>query len=150
MQPVHSPGAEALGAGVMGLKKLTAGDGYTYLTRQVVTLTLYGRVSGTIQVESGATIIARNGVSGTVHVAASAQATFHNRMSGTLHVHRGGVAELAPSAIATGTMQVEGTLVNHGTRGEQVRGHGVVDDREGSTVRPPDETWEDGTTVYYG
>jgi hypothetical protein len=27
---------------------------------------------------------------------------------------------------------------------------GTVDDREGSTVREPDEKWDDGTAVYYG
>ena len=45
-------------------------------------------------------------------------------------------------------MMIDGTLVNHGTRGVQVQGAGVVDDREGSTVRPPDETLDDGTVTY--
>lgn len=122
----------------------------TLVIRSGVTLNLYGRLSGTVQVQAGATLVARSDVSGTVRVASTAQATFYEHMSGTLHVDRGGVATLAPSSLATGTMHVEGTLVNEGTRGVQVHGPGVVDDREGSTIRQPDETWEDGTTVYYG
>jgi len=122
----------------------------TLVIRPGVTLNLHGRVSGTVRVEAGARLIARSDVSGTVNVASTAQATFYERMSGTLHVDRSGVATLAPSSVATGTMHIEGTLVNEGTRGVQVHGSGVVDDREGSTIRQPDETWEDGTMVYYG
>lgn len=115
-----------------------------------VTLTVHGRVNGTVEVRGGATFNAQSDVNGTVHVASNGQATFHRRMDGTLNVDRGGSAALGPSAVALGTMNIEGTLVNHGTRGVQIRGEGVVDDREGSTVRQPDETWEDGTVVYYG
>lgn len=122
----------------------------TLVIQPGVTLNLHGRVSGTVRVEAGGTLIARNDVSGTVNVASTAQATFYEQLSGTLHVERGGVATLAPASVATGTMHIEGTLVNEGTRGRQVHGSGVVDDREGSTIRQPDETWEDGTTVYYG
>lgn len=121
----------------------------TLVIRPEVTLNLHGRVSGTVRVEAGARLIARSDVSGTVSVAATAQATFYARMSGTLHVERSGVATLAPSSVATGTMHIEGTLVNEGTRGMQVYGSGVVDDRENSTIQQPDETWEDGTTAHY-
>lgn len=100
--------------------------------------------------QGGATLTAFGDVHGTVHVAANTRATFHRRMGGTLNVGRDGVATLASSAIALGTMNIEGALINHGTRGVQVHGAGVVDDREGSMVRPPDETWQDGTVVYYG
>jgi hypothetical protein len=47
-------------------------------------------------------------------------------------------------------MHIEGTLINQGTRGVQLHGDGDVEDREGSTVRPPDEVWDDGTVVYNG
>ena len=115
-----------------------------------VTLTLHDRVSGTVQVTAGATLEAHADVSGTVHVAAGAHATFYNHMTGTLQVERGGIATLAPSSVATGAMRIDGTLVNEGARGLHVRGAGVVEDREGSTIRQPDETGEDGTQVYYG
>jgi hypothetical protein len=121
----------------------------TLVIKTGVTLTVHGSVSGTVEVQPGATLKAQGDVSGTVHVATDAEATLLGRVSGTLKVSRGGVATLAPSAVALGTMSIDGTLINHGTRGVQVHGAGVVDDREGSTVRQPDETWEDGTEVYY-
>lgn len=122
----------------------------TLVIRAGVTLGAHGRVNGTVEMQSGATLNAQSDVNGTVNVASNAEATFHRRMGGALNVARDGVAILAPSAIALGTMNIDGTLINHGTRGVQVHGAGVVDDRDGSTVRPPDETWEDDTAVYYG
>lgn len=120
----------------------------TLVIRSGVSLTLYGRVSGTVHVEQAATVEARGDVSGTVHIESTAEATFHQAMAGTLHVEPGGMATLARSAVALGTLHVDGTLVNYGTRGTQILGSGTVDDRENSTVREPDETWEDGTVVY--
>ena len=71
------------------------------------------------------------------------------RKRGSLNMNRGGVVTLAESAVALGTMRIDGTLSNHGTRGTNVHGAGVIDDREGSTVRPPDETRDDGTAIYW-
>lgn len=122
----------------------------TLVVQSGVILTTHGRISGTVEVQSGANLNARSDVSGTVSVAVSAEATFYGRMSGTLTVSRGGVATLAPSAIALGVMKIDGTLINEGTRGVRVHGTGAVEDREGSTVRPPDEQLGDGTVVYYG
>lgn len=114
------------------------------------TVTVHGSVSGTLNVQQGATLIAEGQVSGTVHVQRGSEATFNAQASGTIHVERGATATLGPSATAFGMMKIDGVLVNHGARGKQVHGSGTVDDREGSTIREPDETWADGTTVYYG
>lgn len=122
----------------------------TLVVESGVMLTTHGRISGTVEIQPGATLNAQSDVSGTVSVAATAEATFHGRMSGTLTVSPGGVATLAPSAIALGVMKIDGTLINEGTRGVRVHGTGAVEDREGSTVCPPDEHREDGTVVYYG
>lgn len=123
---------------------------HTLVIRPGVSLTVHGRVKGTVHVEGGARLDARGDVNGTVHVGPNAEATFHRKMGGTLHIERSGTATLAASAVALGTLHVEGKLVNYGTRGVQVHGGGTVDDREGSTVREPDEKWDDGTAVYYG
>jgi hypothetical protein len=113
-----------------------------------IILTAHGRLSGSVSVRVGATLDARNDVSGTVNVRANADATFHRAASGTLNISRGGVVTLTKSAVALGTMHVDGTLINYGTRGVNVHGAGFVDDREGSTVRRPDETLDDGTVIY--
>lgn len=113
-----------------------------------VTLTAHGRLSGTVSVRAGASLDARNDVSGTVNVGANAEATFHRAASGTLNVSRGGIVTVTRSAVALGTMHVDGTLINYGTRGVKVLGAGFVDDREGSTVLRPDETLDDGTVIY--
>jgi len=114
------------------------------------TVTTNGRVSGTVNVKSGAILDARADVGGTVHIAAGGRAAFHASMGGTLHMEHGGVAALGPSAVALGTIRVEGELIDHGTRGVQVSGGGIIQDLEGSSVRQPDETWDDGTIVYRG
>jgi hypothetical protein len=69
-------------------------------------------------------------------------------MIGTLHVNRSGTATLLPTAVVLGTIHIEGTLINEGTRGVHTYGAGVNDDREGSTVRHLDEIWDDGITIY--
>lgn len=122
----------------------------TLKIRPGVTLTVHRRVSGTVEAQPGATLQAQSDVDGTVDVSANAEATLHSRMGGTLNVNRGGVATLAPSAIALGTMRIDGTVTNNGTRGVEVHGAGVADYRDGSTIRPPDETREDSIVVYYG
>jgi hypothetical protein len=113
-----------------------------------VALTTHGRISGTVEVGEGSTLDARNDLSGTLSVAANGVATIHRQASGTLHVGTGATVTLAESAVAIGTMHIDGRLINYGTRGVNVSGTGVVDDREGSTVRPPDETLDDGTVIY--
>lgn len=120
----------------------------TLIVRPGVQLTITGRVLGTVQVQSGASLNAVGSVSGTVHVEAGARAEFHSRLGGTLHVDRGGVATLSPGAVALGSLSIDGLLINEGTRGTQVRGRGSVDDRDGSRVREPDETTEDGAVIY--
>lgn len=128
--------------------ELTEDVSRTLVIEPGVTLRTFGKLSGTVTVRRGAALDARGSVSGTVSVAERAEATFHGRASGTLNVARGGVITLAETAIALGVMRVDGTLVNYGTRGIDVRGAGVVDDREGSTVRQPDERLGDGSTIY--
>ena len=112
-------------------------------------VTTHGTISGTVEVRDGQ-LDAVGPVSGTVNVARGATAHFSSRMSGTLVVRPGGKAHLRPGAVATGTMIIDGVLVNEGTRGVQVSGVGTVEDRAGSAVREPDELWDDGTAVYYG
>ncbi len=122
----------------------------TLVIESGVSVTTHGVVNGTVSVRRGARLDAVNKVNGTVHVESGAEATFKHSMGGTLHVERGGTATLEASAVALGTMHIEGMLINHGTRGGSVHGAGQVDDREGSTVRPPDETLDDGTVIYRG
>lgn len=108
------------------------------------------KLSGSVTVESGASLDAKGHVTGTVHVAAHGEATFHQKASGTLNVSQGGRVRLTETSIALGTMRIDGVLVNEGVRGVQVHGTGTVEDRPGATVRQPDETWPDGTVVYWG
>lgn len=108
-----------------------------------------GPVSGTVQLMESASLDARGPVTGTVSVADAAHLTVHERAGGTLHIAAGGVAHLLPGSVALGTMRVDGTLINEGTRGVQISGSGYVDDRDGSTVRQPDAWGPDGTSVYY-
>lgn len=121
----------------------------TMIVQSGAHLVTQSKVSGTVQVEDGAWE-AQAAVSGTVAVGPHGRATFFHRMSGTLSVAAGGVARIAPGAVALGTMQVDGELVNEGTRGVHVHGRGEVDDREGSRVRQPDETGSDGSVTYRG
>lgn len=105
-------------------------------------------ISGTVVVEQSAVLETRSPISGTVTVRQGGRALFRDRMSGTLNVDHGGTATLAPTAVALGTMNINGELTNEGVRGVQVNGQGHVFDAPGSTVRKPDETWADGTVVY--
>ncbi|NVC25162.1 hypothetical protein E7Z53_17200 [Kocuria salina] len=107
-------------------------------------------LTGSVNVESGASLDAKGHVMGTVNVAAHGEATFHQQASGTLNISQGGRVRLAETCVALGTMNIDGELVNEGVRGVQVHGTGTVEDRPGSTVRQPDETWPDGTVVYRG
>lgn len=120
----------------------------TLVIESGATVTTIGRVSGTIKVKSGAILDARGDVGGTVQIAAGGRAAFHASVGGTLHIEHGGVAAIGRTAVALGTMYVEGELINHGTRGFQVSGTGIVQDLEDSSVQQPDETWDDGTVVY--
>lgn len=54
----------------------------TLIVEAAVTLTVYGRVSGTVTIRSDATLIACSDVCGTVHVGPSAAATFHRSRAG--------------------------------------------------------------------
>jgi hypothetical protein len=54
---------------------------------------------------------------------------------------------LLPGAVALGVLHIEESLINEGTRGGNVSGRGSIDDRKGSTVRRPDRSLPDGTTV---
>ncbi|MGP5197341.1 hypothetical protein [Arthrobacter rhombi] len=120
----------------------------TLIIRPGVAVVSYAKISGTIVVMPGATLDARGPVSGTVTIQDEARATFHSSASGTVKVSGGAVMHLLPGSIALGVLKVEGTLINEGTRGLNVTGQGVVDDRIGSIVRRPDRTLRDGTTVY--
>ena len=122
----------------------------TLIIQPGVTLNVTAKISGTVDIGDGSTLNAQSGVGGTVHVRPGGQVTFHERMGGTLHIARGATATIEPNATALGTINVDGTLINFGTRGVQVHGTGIVDDREGSSVREPDETQEDGTVIYRG
>lgn len=122
----------------------------TLVVQPGVTLTTYGRLSGTVVVYEHAKLDARNDVSGTVTVTARAEVTFHRNARGTLNVNSGGIVTLTESAVAFATMHIDGTLINYGTRGTSLHGAGVVDDRKGSTIRSPDEVLDDGTVVYRG
>ncbi|MDN5721137.1 hypothetical protein [Corynebacterium sp.] len=104
-------------------------------------------VSGTVRIEDGEWE-AQADVNGTVDVGPRGRATFFQRVGGTLRVAVGGVAQIAPGAVALGTMRVDGELVNEGTRGVSVHGQGRVDDRPGSRVRQPDEIRPDGSVAY--
>ncbi|TDE08203.1 hypothetical protein [Jiangella asiatica] len=133
----------------------TSGDLHEEVHRTLVIasgveLAVHGVISGTVNVQSGAVLDARNDVYGTVNVEPDAQMRVHKHANDTLNVQRGGTITILPSAVALGTIHVEGTLINEGTRGTQVHGAGAIEDREGSSVRPPDETRGDGAVVYYG
>lgn len=132
-----------------------SGDLYENVDRTLVieneaTVTSHGRINGTVQLTPGTAFESRGTINGTVNVQRDATATFHARYNGTLNVDRGGVARLAPTAVALGTMDIEGTLINEGVRGVQVFGSGTVEDLPGSTVREPDEVRPDGAVVYRG
>lgn len=120
----------------------------TVVLRNGAEVVVHGVVKGTVQVQRGSRVEFMNAVNGTVNVETGASASFFYRLGGTLNVYAGGSAFLSSSAVALGSMCIEGTLINEGVRGVNVSGSGVVEDREGSTVRLPDETWHDGTVVY--
>jgi len=122
----------------------------THIIRPGIYVTTFAAISGTVRVMSGATLVAKASVSGTVDVENGARAVFHGRASGTIKVDRGAEVHLMRGSVALGFIQVDGTLINEGIRGVNVSGPGRVDDREGPTVRRPDRTLPDGTTVYEG
>lgn len=120
----------------------------TLVLRPGVNVTTLAAVSGTVRVMSGATLRAQGPVSGTVSVEDGARAIIHGQAGGTIKIDRGAEVHLLPGAVALGVIRVEGSLINEGVRGANVSGPGNVEDREGSTVRHPDRTLPDGTTVY--
>jgi hypothetical protein len=87
-----------------------------------VALITTGRISGTVNVLGGASLEAKNNVGGTVHIEPGGRATFHAGVGGTLVVDRSAVAVLTRSAVALGSLNIQGELVNEGTRGVQVTG----------------------------
>lgn len=122
----------------------------TLIVRSGAHVTLWAKLSGTVVVERDAVLEACAAVGGTVDVLAGGRTLFRDKVGGTLHVREGGAATLADTAVALGTMKVDGVLTNEGVRGVQVNGQGRIIDAPGSTVRQPDETWADGTVVYLG
>lgn len=120
----------------------------TLIVRPGIELVATGDINGTVHIQRGAALTATGDVTGTVHVASGARADFHSRLDGTLQVDSGGVATLMTGAVALGSMNIDGLLINHGARGVQVHGQGSVDDREGSRVREPDEITDDGSMIY--
>jgi hypothetical protein len=122
----------------------------TVVIKPGVHVTAFAPVSGTVNVGAGASLDAHDRVGGTVHVAAGASAVFRGSVGGTLDVGQGGHATLTTTAVALGTMHIEGELTNEGVRGVQVHGRGTVSDMPGSTVRQPDEVHPDGTFIYHG
>lgn len=120
----------------------------TVIIRSGAQVTARSTLSGTVTVEQGAVLEAHGPVNGTVTIEGGARAVFHDRASGTIHVRAGGEARLTPTAVALGTMTVDGVLTNEGVRGVQVKGSGEVIDAPGSMVREPDETLTYGTVVY--
>jgi hypothetical protein len=120
----------------------------TLIIRAGVHVDARARMNGTVVIEPGAVFEAHEPVGGTVEIRDGGLAIFRDRVGGTIHVHRGGRATLSASAVALGTMRVDGVLTNEGTRGTQVTGAGEVIDVPGAVVRQPDETWPDGTVAY--
>jgi hypothetical protein len=120
----------------------------TLVLRPGVVVTAFAAISGTVRLMPGATLEARGDVSGTVNVERDARAVFHGRAGGTIKIDLGAEVHLLPRAVALGVIHVEGTLVNEGTRGVNLSGPGIIDDRDGSRVRSPDRTLADGTTIY--
>lgn len=120
----------------------------TLIIRPGAHVTALATISGTVLVEKDAVLVAHGPVGGTVNVHRGGSAVFHDRLGGTIHVARGGAATLAATAVALGTMKIDGLLTNEGVRGVQISGAGNVIDTPGATVRQPDETWADGTVVY--
>lgn len=112
-----------------------------------VTVVARAPISGSVQIESGQ-LIAEADVSGTVTVGSGSSASFAASMSGTLRVAVGGRAHLRTSAVALGTMRIDGALLNEGVRGVQLSGSGSVEDR--GMVRQPDRIDPDGTVIYFG
>lgn len=105
-------------------------------------------VSGTVRVEAGAAAEVRGRVAGTFVVLGGGHVTFHSRLSGSLHVWPNATVTLASSAVALGSLHVDGTLTNHGCRGVSVSGSGQVIDTESATVQSPTEILDDGTVIY--
>jgi len=122
----------------------------TLIIRSGAHVTSWAQISGTVVVEHDAVLETHAGVGGTVDIHAGGRALFRGKVGGTIHVHEGGAATLVDTAVALGTMKVDGVLTNEGVRGVQVHGQGRVIDAPGSTVRQPDETWPEGTVVYLG
>lgn len=120
----------------------------TLIIRPGVTVVSYAKISGTIVVMPGAMLDAHGPVSGTVTIQGEARAAFHGSANGTVKVSKDAVMHLLPESSALGVLEVEGTLINEGTRGLNVTGQGVIDDRIGSIVRRPERTLRDGSTVY--
>lgn len=106
-----------------------------------------GNINGTVNVMQGASLEAYGDVNGTVSAESDTKITFHGRANGTIHLAAGGVARLLRGAAALGTLRIEGTLINEGTRGTNVFGTGQIDDCEGSSVRYPDSA-SDTAVVY--
>jgi len=122
----------------------------TLIIRAGAHVTSWAKISGTVVVEQDAVLETHAAVGGTVDIQAGGRALFRGKVGGTIQVREGGAATLADTAVALGTMKVDGVLTNEGVRGVQVNGHGRVIDAPGSTVRQPDATWPDGTVVYHG
>lgn len=112
-----------------------------------VSVVALGNINGSVNVLQGASLEAYGDVNGTVSADSDARITFHGRATGTIHLASGGLAHFSKGAVALGTMRIEGTLINEGTRGINVSGAGQIEDREGSSVRYPDSA-SDTAEVY--
>lgn len=118
------------------------------IVRNGAELIARARITGSVVVERGGRLLAFEDVTGTVSLQEGSEAEFHAGLGGALHVSRRATALLKPDAVALGSLNVDGTLVNEGTRGRTVNGDGRVDDLPGSTVRQPDAVDGD-MEIYY-
>lgn len=111
-------------------------------------LSSYGTINGSIDLELGAQLHAFGPINGTLYVRDGAEVVIHRALNGSAVICSGGTLHIEQAASAMGSLQIEGTLINSGTRSDTVSGSGRILDREGSTVRRPDEIRPDGTRIF--
>lgn len=85
--------------------------------------------------------------SGSLHVGPHAVVEVIGDQSGSVHIERNGLLKVAPGGKLAGSLYVEGTIENLGTRGGSTHlAGGEIHDLDGGRVKSPIE--KDGMNIY--
>lgn len=101
------------------------------------TVTVRGTVQGTVSLHRGARLLLEGTVQGTLHVSGGAQAVVRGSQQGSVDVDHGGTVIVEPTGKLSGSLHVDGELINRGVRAGAIMGRGtIVDEGSGRVVQP--------------